>query len=216
MKLYNYFRSSTSYRVRIALQLKGVGFDYVGVDLRKGAQKEDSFSTLNPHQTLPTLVSGDAVLSQSLAIMDWLEEHYPEPSFWPSDPVDKQDCRELYYAIATEIHAPNNLPVLNYLRQQFDFDQAGLERWNKTWIHRTFQPVEARLAARDWQGEALPFGAPTLLEIVLIPQISNARRWNVDLSPFPNLVQIDAYCQTLEAFKAAHPDVQPDAVESAS
>lgn len=216
MKLYNYFRSSTSYRVRIALHLKRLSFDYVGVDLRAGAQKEASFSGLNPHQTLPTLVSGGEVLSQSLAILDWLEDAYPEPSLWPSDPVDKQVCRELYYAIATEIHAPNNLPVLNYLRQQFELDQAGLERWNETWIHRTFEPIERRVAARDSQSADLPFGSPTLFEVVLIPQISNARRWNVDLSPFPNLVRIDTYCQTLDTFKAAHPDVQPDAVGAGS
>lgn len=216
MKVYNYFRSSTSYRVRIALHLKGLSFDYVGVDLRTGAQKDEAFAQLNPHQTLPTLVSGDTVLSQSLAIMDWLEEHYPEPSLWPGDPVDKQTCRELYYAIATEIHAPNNLPVLNYLRQEFELDQAGLGRWNETWMHRTFAPVERRLVAQEWRSEDLPFGKPTFFEIVLIPQISNARRWNVDLSPFPNLVRIDAYCQTLDSFKSAHPDVQPDAMEASS
>ena len=155
-------------------------------------------------------------MTQSLAIIDWLETAHSSPSFLPQDPHHVQLCRELYYAVATEIHAPNNLSVLTYLKDEFGADQEDLEQWNTAWIERTFEPVHQRLSRHDWATDRLPFGAPGLFEIVLIPQIYNARRWNVDLRRFPRLLEIDAQCAEFDAFKQAHPDIQPDAPETNS
>jgi len=208
-KLYGYWRSSTSYRIRIALNLKGLTYDYVPVNLKEGEQTGEAYRAINPHGTVPFLDTGDGQLTQSLAILDWLEAHYPKPSFLPK--TDAALCRDLYYAVATEIHAPNNLPILKYLKREFGADQAALEAWYQTWIHKTFTPVEARLAAHDWAGNNLPFGQPTLFEIVLIPQVYNARRWNTDLSMFPHIEKIDAACADLVAFDKARPENQIDA-----
>lgn len=213
MILHSYFRSSTSYRARIALGLKGLDYDYANVDLRAGEQSGDAFAAVNPYKTVPALVLDDQTLVQSLAILDWLEINYPAPSFLPDDANAAQTCRELYYAIATELHAPLNLAVLKYLRAEFGADQAGLNKWYQTLVHRTFEPVEARLASLDWARDGLPFGKPTLMEIVLIPQVYNSERWEVDLSPFPLIRTIDQTCASLPAFKSAHPHNQPDTPE---
>lgn len=210
MKLYSYFRSSTSYRVRIALNLKGVSYDYEDVNLREGEQSGEAFAAVNPHKTVPALVTGDRTLVQSLAILDWLEDTYPNPSFLPGHADLIQTCRELYYAVATEIHAINNLAPLKYLGREFGADSDAIKAWYQTWVHRTFEPVESRLAKMQWTNETLPFGTPGLFEIVLIPQIYNAERWDVDMSPFPLLKKIDAHCATLPAFEKAHPANQPD------
>ncbi len=214
MRLHGYYRSSTSYRVRIALNFKGLEFETRSVNIAMGEQRSEAFKNLNPHAGVPVLVTDDGtVLTQSLAILDWLEDMHPEPSFWPADFRERQLCRELTYAIATEIHAPCNLPVLNYLGAEFGADQAAKEAWNERWMHKTLSGLETRLS-REMTGDAeLPFGQPTAFEILLIPQLYNARRWNVDLAPFQALRAIDDHCQTLEAFKCAHPEEQPDAPE---
>ncbi|MGJ8559223.1 MAG: maleylacetoacetate isomerase [Litorimonas sp.] len=209
MKFYGYWRSSTSYRIRIALNLKGAEHDYVPVNLKEGEHKGEAYKAINPHGTVPLLDTGDTTLTQSMAILDWLDATYPEPAFLPAK--GEGLCRDLYYAVATEIHAPNNLAVLKYLRSEFSADQAAIEAWYATWIAKTFVPVEARLAAHDWASDDLPFGEPTLFEIVLIPQVYNARRWNTDLSAFPLIEKIDAHCATLEAFDRARPENQIDA-----
>ena len=211
MILHGYYRSSTSYRLRIALNLKGIDYSRSPVNLRTGEQIEDAYLALNQFGTVPALETKEGVRVQSLALLDWLEENHPQPSFLPAETEDRHICRELYYAVATEIHAVNNLPILKYLRNEFGADTPVLEAWYETWIHRTFAPVENRLSSMDWASEDLPFGAPTLFEIVLIPQIYNARRWNTDLSGFPLLTKIDAFCQNIDAFKQAHPDIQSDA-----
>lgn len=210
MKFYGYYRSSTSYRIRIALALKGVAYDYVPVNLKDGEHKGDAYLAVNPHGTVPVLDMDGVQMTQSLAILDALDARYPTPSFVPE--TGAALCRDLYYAVATEIHAPNNLAVLKYLRSEFDADPAAIEAWYATWIQKTFAPVEARLAAHDWASDDLPFGQPTLLEIVLIPQVYNARRWNTDLSAFPLIEKIDAHCATLEAFDRARPENQIDAI----
>lgn len=211
MILYGYYRSSTSYRVRIALNLKGVAYTQAPINLRTGEQSIGSFADLNPHKTVPMLMVDGKALVQSLAIIDWLEETYPDPSLLPEAPDAIQLCKELHYAVATEIHAPNNLAVLNYLRSEFNADQNAIQAWYATWVHRTFEPVEARLAKFDWLGRDVPFGRPSMFEIVLIPQIYNARRWKTDLSGFPLLERIETACSGLPTFQAAHPDRQPDA-----
>jgi len=210
VKFYGYYRSSTSYRIRIALALKGVAYDYLPVNLKDGEHKGGAYLAINPHGTVPVLDMDGVQMTQSLAILDALESRYPTPSFVPE--TGEILCRDLYYAVATEIHAPNNLAVLKYLRSEFDADPAAIEAWYATWIQKTFAPVEARLAAHDWASDDLPFGQPTLLEIVLIPQVYNARRWNTDLSAFPLIEKIDAHCATLEAFDRARPDNQIDAL----
>ena len=210
MKLHGYYRSSTSYRVRIALGLKKVAYEYVPVNLLKAEQRGEAFAAINPHQTVPALeVNGD-ILVQSLAIIDWLEETYPEPSFLPEDKKAAHICKSLYYAISSEIHAPLNPPVLKYLKEEFGADSAAINLWYAKWIKRTFVPVEKRLAEHKWLSTDLPFGIASLFEIVLIPQIYNARRWNVDLAEFPNLRKIDIYCNTMDVFQTAHPENQPD------
>jgi len=214
MKLFGYFRSSTSYRTRIALNLKSFEYEHVPVNLRTGEQFDAAFANINPHQTVPALYADGTYLTQSLALLDWMEDQRPEPSFLPSNPHLLQICRELYYAIATEIHAPNNLSVLKYLRSEFGADQTAIEKWYAHWIHRTFEPVETRLSQFNWLEDGLPFGHPSLFEIVLIPQIYNARRWNTNLSAFPLLRKIDQTCNTLPAFIAAHPEQQPDREET--
>ena len=213
MNLYGYYRSSTSYRVRIALNLKGKPFSTTPINLKTDEHRADEFHRINRHCTVPTLDIGTRCISQSLAIIDWLDNAFPEPSFLPEAVDQSIICRELYYAVATEIHAPNNLAILRYLKSEFGADQEDLELWNQHWIARTFQPIEMRLNEMTWANQALPFGRPTLFEIVLIPQVYNAHRWLVDLSKFPNLNRINDYCVGLEPFKAAHPDTQTDAPE---
>jgi len=213
MILYGYYRSSTSYRTRIGLNLKSIDYKQIPVNLKAGEQSDEAFSSLNPHRTVPLLDVGEQKFVQSLAILDWLEINYPSPSFVPYDRNYAQVCRELYYAVATEIHAPNNLPILRYLKAHFQADDVAIEKWYATWIHRTFEPIEARLSAMRWLSEELPFGGPSLFEIVLIPQIYNAQRWNTDLSNFPNLMRVNTHCTRLSAFADAHPKQQPDAPE---
>lgn len=209
LTFWGYWRSSTSYRIRIALNLKGLRHDYRPINLKLGEQKGEDYLAVNPHGTVPLVQAGDVQMTQSLAILDWLDATYLSPSFVPSDAPEL--CRDLYYAVATEIHAPNNLAVLKYLRQEFNADPAAIEAWYATWITKTFAPVEARLAAHDWASDDLPFGQPTLFEIVLIPQIYNARRWKTSLLDFPLIRKIDAHCATLEAFDRARPENQIDA-----
>lgn len=219
IKLYSYFRSSTSYRVRIALHFKNLNFETAPVNLRELEQNSDAYARLNKYKTVPVIEIEDGQggvdhIYQSLAILSWLNRAFPTPNLLPSSPLRKQVCEELYFAIASEIHAPNNLRVLNYLKSEFGADQNALEKWNQTWIERTFAPVEKRLETIDWQSDELPFGAPTFFEIVLIPQIYNAVRWKTDLSPYPHLQKINEYCNQLSAFQKAHPSAQPDSPET--
>ena len=208
MKLHGYWRSSTSYRVRIALNVKGVDYRYVPVNLLTGEHRDAAYRAKNPHGTVPMLDTGEVRLTQSLAILDWLEASYARPSFLPKQNVSL--CRDLYYAVATELHAPLNPSILKNL---FGHDQAAKEAFYQFILHRSFTPIEARLVDHDFEGHALPFGQPTLFEIVLIPQLYNARRWNVALDDFPILRKIDAHCQTLEAFSKARPENQIDATQ---
>lgn len=209
LKLYGYWRSSTSYRIRIALNLKGVAYDDVPVNLKAGEHRGEAYRAINPHGTVPMLETDTGVITQSLTILDWLDATYPAPSFLPE--INNMACRDLYYAVATDMHAPNNLGVLNYLRHTFGADQAAIKAWYTTWIHKTFAPIEARLAELDWASTGLPFGQPSVFEIVLIPQIYNARRWHVDMSAYPLLTLIDDTCAELDAFVRALPENQPDA-----
>ncbi|WP_026092145.1 maleylacetoacetate isomerase [Porphyrobacter sp. AAP82] len=211
MKLYGYFRSSTSYRLRIALNLKGLAYENIPVDLRTGENKDAAFTQRNPFGSLPMLEAGGRDRAQSMALLEWLDEAYPAPPFLPADIEARYTARELAYGIATEIHAVNNLPVLKYLKDPLGHTQDEIDIWYRTWLKRTLDPVEARLTQLG-TGDFLHAGAPGLFEIVLVPQLANARRFAYDLSASPHMTRIEAACLALPAFAAAHPDRQIDAV----
>lgn len=209
MILHNYWRSGTSYRTRIALELKGLAYEQRGVDLRQGVQKSEAYLALNPQGLVPALEIDGAVLIQSPAILEWLEETHPTPPLLPSDPVDRAHVRAMAAVIGCDIHPINNLRIGKALREEFGADQAAVDAWAGRWIHAGFEALEAMVAAH---GQGWCFGAaPTLADCYLIPQIYSAHRFNVPLDAFPRLLAIDAAAQQHPAFVAAHPDNQPDA-----
>lgn len=208
VRLHGYFRSSTTYRLRIALGLKGIAYDYVPVNVVRGEQKAAGYVARDPFASVPLLEAGGRNRAQSMAQLEWLDEACPEPPLLPGGIEDRFTVRELAYAIATETHAPNNLQVLNYLKAEFAATQDQVDAWYRHWLARTLGPVEARLAEHD-AGDFL-FDAPGLFEIVLIPQLYNARRFGLDLAPYPHMARIEAACLPLDPFQRAHPDNQID------
>lgn len=209
IRLWAYFRSSTSYRLRIALNLKGLDYEVVPVDLRTDGQKAPEFLARNPFGGVPMLEADGRDRAQSMAILEWLDEAYPRPPLLPAGIEDRYTVRELAYAIATEIHALNNLQVLRHLRGAMGHTEAETDEWYRHWLARTLDPVEARLAQLA-SGDFL-FDAPGLFEIVLLPQVYNARKFAFDFSDKPHITRIEAACLALPAFQRAHPDNQPDA-----
>jgi maleylpyruvate isomerase len=211
MKLYSFFRSGTSHRLRIALRLKGLDVDYVPVDLRKEQHLSSAYKALNPQGLVPALVSDGKVLIQSPAIIEWLEERYPDPALLPADPEVRARVRALAAIVGCDIHPINNRRILEYLRKQLGCDEATVNAWCATWITAGFDAFEALLAADTTRG-AFCFGnAPTLADVYLIPQVESARRFNVDLGPWPNIRAVDAACGEIDAFRLAAPALQPDA-----
>lgn len=209
MILHGYWRSGAAYRVRIALALKGIAYKTQGHDLRTGAQKAADYVALNPQGMVPALQIEGAVLTQSPAILEWLEETHPEPPLLPVDPLDRARVRAMAALIVCDIHPLNNLRVGKSLREDFGADQAAVDAWAARWIVPGFTALEA-LVARD--GDGWCFGnTPTLADACLIPQIYSAHRFNVPLDAFPRLLAIDAAARAHPAFIAAHPDRQPDA-----
>ncbi|MBH5322012.1 maleylacetoacetate isomerase [Aurantiacibacter sediminis] len=209
MKLYGYWRSSTSYRLRCALELKGIGYENCPINLLESAQKEEAFTSRNPFATVPMLETESGDRAQSMAIIEWLDEAYRDKPLLPSGLDHRYIARELAYAIATELHAPLNLPVLKYLKDPLGHNQEEIDTWYRHWLAKTLHPVEARLAQLE-SGDFL-FNAPGMFECVLIPQLYNARRFAFDLSECPRMVRIESACNAMEEFKRAHPDNQPDA-----
>ncbi len=211
MKLYNYFRSGTSHRLRIALNLKGLKYEYVPVNLRTEQHLQTEFRALNPQGLVPALVHEEKVLIQSPAIIEWLEERYPTPALLPPDLDARARVRALASIVGCDIHPINNRRVLEYLRHHFHSDEAAVDVWCATWISAGFDALEALLAA-DVKRGAFCFGnSPTLADVYLIPQVASARRFNVDLSPWPIICAIDAACSEHEAFRLAAPERQVDA-----
>ncbi|AOI71548.1 maleylacetoacetate isomerase [Burkholderia ubonensis] len=213
MKLYSYFRSSASYRVRIALHLKQLPFDYVPVHLLRdgGQQLKDEYRTLSPDSLVPTLVDGDAALQQSLAIVEYLDETHPEPPLLPKAPLDRAYVRSIALQIACEIHPLNNLRVLKYLKHMLQVPEEAKNDWYRHWIEAGFATLEARLA-NDPRTGRLCFGdTPTLADICVVPQVFNANRFAIDTSRYPTIQRIYDHAMTLDAFKAAAPGAQPDA-----
>jgi len=212
MKLYDYFRSSAAYRVRIALNLKGLAPERAFVHLRRGAQRDAGYLDLNPEGLVPLLVTDDgAALTQSLAIIEWLEETHPSPPLLPAVPLERARVRALALAVACDIHPLNNLRVLKYLTGTLGADDAARDAWYTHWCAVGLQALEARLAREPATGRCCHGDTPTLADVCLVPQLTNARRVDLDLSPFPTLLRIEAACLELPAFAAAAPSQQPDA-----
>jgi maleylpyruvate isomerase len=209
MILHGYWRSGASYRVRIALNLKGLAFDNAAHDLRKGEQKATDYVALNPQGMVPALQHGDLVLTQSPAILEWLEETHPEPALLPKAANERATVRAMAALIGCDIHPLNNLRVLKAIRSEFNAGQATVDAWAAGWIAPGFDALEA-LVARH--GAGWSFGdAPTLVDCYLIPQMYSARRFNMDLSPWPRLLAVEQTALAHPAFASAHPDLQPDA-----
>lgn len=211
MQLHNFFRSGTSHRTRIALNLKGLDYDYIAVDLRKNAHQSAAFKGLNPQGLVPALVVDDLVLTQSVAIIEWLEERYPTPPFLPTDVNDRAHVRALAAIVGCDIHPLNNKRILDTLRARFGADDAAINQWTATWIAEGFAALETLLQADTKRGDFCFGNAPGLVEVYLVPQVESARRFKVDLTPYPAILAVDQACSTLDAFVRAAPLVQPDA-----
>lgn len=210
MILYDYWRSSAAYRVRIALNLKQVAYESIAVDLTQGAQRASEFLARNPQGLVPALAIDGAILTQSLAIIDYLDTAYPAPALLPADPVARAQVQAQALVIAADIHPIDNLRVLNQLTAQFGADQAARETWYRHWIIEGLTALEAMTA--DLPGPFLGGAAPNLADICLVPQLYNARRFAVPLDAWPRLVAADAAASAVPAIAAAHPDrVKPTA-----
>lgn len=211
MRLHSYFRSSASFRVRIALNLKRIDYDQVTYQLLKNEQQAPDFRALNPQGLVPALEDDDEILTQSLAIIEYLDETHPHSPFLPGHPGDRARVRALAQLIACDIHPLNNLRVLRYLRASLGQDEAAVPRWYNHWISEGFGALETLLAEDDRTGKFCHGDAPGLADICLIPQMVNAQNYQLDLAPYPTLRRIYDSCMALDAFRRAHPNQQPDA-----
>jgi maleylpyruvate isomerase len=209
--LHTYYRSSASFRVRIALNLKGIAYEPVFQHLRKGEQRGEAFLKVNPHGLIPVLDDGGVVLTQSLAIIEYLDETLPDPAFLPSTPADRAYVRSLAQAVACDIHPIDNLRVLQYLRGQFGADEAAIGAWYKHWIATGFAGIEATLAGDVRTGRFCLGDTPGLADILLVPQVVNGSYYQLDMVPYPTIARIFDACMALPAFADAHPKAQPDA-----
>ena len=212
MRLYDYFRSSAAYRVRIALNLKGLKPSREFVHLRRNDQRSDDYLALNPQGLVPALATdGGAVLTQSLAIIGYLDETHPEPPLLPATAVDRARVHGIALEIACDIHPLNNLRVLQYLKNTLGVSEEQKDAWYRYWIDIGLEALETRLARDPQTGRFCHGDDPTLADICLVPQIANARRMTIDVTPFPTLTRIEAACNALPAFADAAPARQPDA-----
>ena len=211
MTLYGYFRSSTSYRTRIAMNLKGLDYDYIAVNLAQDEQLESAFKAINPQGLVPVLQADDLLLYQSPAILEWLEEVYPERALLPKDAAGRMQVRAISAMIGCDIHPINNRRILQYLRNELSVDETEVMDWCQRWMSEGFAALEKRLAQDKTRGKFCYGDSPTFADCYLIPQVSSARRFKVDLSLYPNIVEIDTHCRTLKAFADADPMMQPDA-----
>jgi maleylacetoacetate isomerase len=208
MKLYDYFRSTASYRVRIALNLKGIAYNAIPIHLvnNGGEQFEESYKNKNPFSLVPTLETNDLTLTQSLAIIDYLEEIHPTPSLYPSDPILKAKVKSLALSIACDIHPLNNLRVLTYLKTTLKVSDEQKNEWYQHWILKGFESIETLLSVLPRDKKVCVGDSPTLADICLIPQVYNAKRFNCPLDAFPLITDINDYCLSLDSFSNASPD----------
>jgi len=211
MKLYGYFRSSAAFRVRIALNLKKLNYESAFIHLRRGDQRQPGFLDINPQGLVPALEVDDTLLIQSLPIIEYLDETYPEPPLLPSDAKGRARVRALAAMVACDIHPINNLRVLRYLLRPLGQDEAAVETWYNHWIAEGFGALERLLAEGGRTGRFCHGDMPGLADVVLVPQVFNANRYqSLDLTPYPTIVRIYQTCLGIDAFAAAHPDRQPD------
>ena len=213
MKLYTFFRSSASYRVRIALNLKGLTYEQIPIHLRRagGEQFAVSYKAINPQGLVPTLDDGGQILTQSLAVIEYLEERYPKPPLLPTDSADRARVRSMALIIACEIHPIQNLRVLVHLKNNLRQSEDDLNRWARHWIDLGLSALEQMTTSTPKRGKFCFGDTPTLADICLVPQLANARRFGCDLSAYPTLLQVETACNALPAFANAAPEKQPDA-----
>ncbi|HEX7342583.1 MAG TPA: maleylacetoacetate isomerase [Rhodanobacteraceae bacterium] len=213
LTLYSYWRSSAAYRVRIALNLKQLTYEIRPVHLVRdgGEQHAEAYRVLNPQELVPTLCHGGRVLHQSLAIIEYLEETWPDVPLMPSGARARAQVRELAQIVACDIHPLGNLRVLQYLDRECRMPQVERETWSRHWIELGFKSLEAALAANVTRGRFAQGDLPGLADVCLVPQVYNARRWGVDMDAYPTIAVVDAACAELDAFARAAPEAQPDA-----
>lgn len=213
MKLYSYFRSSAAYRVRIALNLKGLAYEYAPIHLLRdgGQQLKPDYRELNPDGIVPTFIDGDNRLTQSLAIIEYLDETHPEPALLPGTPLDRAFVRSVALQIACEIHPVDNLRILKYLKHTLKVGDEAKDTWYRHWLESGFESLEKRLANDSRVGKLCFGDAPTLADLCLVPQVYNARRFNLDMSRYPTIERIADHAAQIDAFARAAPGQQPDA-----
>ena len=210
MKLYGYFRSSAAFRARIALNLKGLTYETASIHLRRGDQGQPDYRGVNPQGLVPALEIDGNTLIQSLAIIEYLDEIHPVPPLLPASPAERARVRALAQIVACDIHPINNLRVLRYLTRTYGRDEADIGVWYNHWIDAGFRALETLLAGDPRTGAFCHGGQPGLADIALVPQVVNAERYRLDMTPYPTITRIFAACMSLPAFEAAHPDNQPD------
>ena len=211
MKLYSYFRSSAAYRVRIALALKGLAYEYIPVHLQKGEQRAEAYRCVNAQALVPVLIDEGGSFTQSVAIIEYLDERHPEPPLFPETPEARARVRAIALAIACDIHPLDNLRVLQYLTRTLGASEEAKNAWYNHWIELGLAALETQLAADAATGSFCHGETPTLADICLVPQLANARRVSMPLDAYPTLLRIEAACNALPAFAAAAPARQPDA-----
>jgi maleylpyruvate isomerase len=212
VKLHGFFRSGSSHRLRIALNLKGLACEYIAVNLRGEEHLSARYKALNPQGFVPTLETDGEVLIQSPAIVEWLEERFPTPPLLPADPRDRARVRALAAIVGCDIHPVNNRRILEYLRGPLGCDEGTINTWCATWITAGFDTIEALIAADRDPGEYCIGHTPTLADVYLVPQVESARRFKMDVSRWPLISAVDAACNRLDAFRRAAPALQPDAI----
>lgn len=211
MKLYNFFRSSAAFRVRIALNVKGLEYERISKAFARNEHRAPDYLALNPQGLIPALSVDGATISQSVAIIEYLNDVHPEPPLLPANPMARAQVRSMALAIACDIHPLNNLRVLNYLRQNLSQDEDGVNTWYRHWVGEGFRGLEKQVSKlssskRHCFGDSL-----SLADVCLVPQMYNARRFKVDLTPYPTLVAISTHLESWPAFDTAKPEAQPDA-----
>lgn len=213
MQLYGFFRSGTSHRLRIALNLKGLAYETLPVDLRREEHLGADYRSIHPQGLVPALQTdtGDGLLIQSPAILEWLEERHPEPALLPADPAGRAQVRALAAIVECDIHPINNRRVLQALRHEFAADEATVQRWCARWIGEGFDAIEQMLGADTTRGDFCFGGSPTLADVYLVPQVASARRFGIDVRVWPRIAAVDVACGELQAFRLAASEVQPDA-----